>query len=166
MLKLHIQIHAGTHSHAHTYSHTETHTCSVAHIRRSHVRHLLWHSRVWGGVKSAAFLPTFCFPLAQIMIPRHIPSHFNAPPLCCSPLCLPPPFSLLPTAFFLCSLVAFVVAAYLLQRLFAMPRCHCVSAGVEVAVRVRRGAADRVYIVWSLCLQQITLLAQHFNVRD
>lgn len=139
MLKLHIQIHAGTHSHAHTHSHTETHTCSVAHIRRSHVRHLLWHSRVWGGVKCCLFAYVL-FPTCANNDPQTHPKPFQCPPpLCCSPLCLPPPFSLLPTAFFLCSLVAFVVAAYLLQRLFAMPRCHCVSAGVEVAVRVRRG---------------------------
>lgn len=139
MLKLHIQIHAGTHSHAHRHTHTRTHMLARAHSPQSCATFAV-AQQGWGWGRelrsaASAFLPTFCFPLAQIMIPRHIPSHFNASPLslslCCSPSPIASPFSH-PTAFFLCSLVAFVVAAYLLQRLFAMPRCHCVAAGMEV----------------------------------
>lgn len=151
MLKLHIQIHAGTHTHARAHSPQSCATFAVA--RRA--------ARV-----ASAFLPTFCFPLAQIMIPRHIASRTPAT------AAIPVPLYAFRLPLFSPAVVGIVVvAAYLLQRLFAMARCHCLAAG-EVSARVagtgmgRRGAADRVSIVWSLCLQQITLLAQHFNVRD
>lgn len=143
MLKLHIQIHAGTHLHAHRHTHTHTHArsrtfaavmcdicCGTAEMGKGK-----------GGEECCQCLFAYVlFPTCANNDPQTHPKPFQClpPPLSLSAALLPPlllpshTLSLLPTAFFLCSLVAFVVAAYLLQRLFAMPRCHCVAVGVEV----------------------------------
>lgn len=130
MLKLHIQIHAGTHSHAHRHTHTLTHMLARAHSPQSCATFVV-AQQGWGRGREvrSAFLPTFCFPLAQIMIPRHIPSHFNAPlSLSLSAALLPP--LLLPSLTLLLFSYALLLPLLLL-RIYCKDYLQCLVAIVS-----------------------------------